>query len=262
MKCEILVGDCVERLRELPAESVHCVVTSPPYDGLRVYGGHSWDFAALVPELVRVLVPGGVIVWIVADEQVKGGESGSSMRQALTFMDAGLLLHDTMIWQKPNFSHPSRNRYHQVWEFMFVLSKGRPRVFNGLRDRKNLYAGGGTLGRNTVTKRDGGKSERKRNVIAEFGLRHNVWLLKTTGQESPCAALAHPATFPKQLAADHIQTWTNPGDLVLDPFVGSGTTAEAALETGRDCVGIEIHAPYADMARKRVGAVQPVLRLA
>lgn len=249
--CTLHVGDNAILCRALDGESIDLVVTSPPYDDLRTYGGHSWDFDAISPELVRVLKPGGVIVWIVNDGKEKGSETGSSFRQALGFMGLGLRLHDTMIWQKPNFSHPSQNQYQQVFEYMFVLSKGAPKTFNPIKDRRNLYAGTKPLGRNTVANADGSKGLRKVSTIAEFGMRHNVWMMNTTGQEAPCSSIDHPATFPKQLAADHITSWSNAGDMVLDPFVGSGTTALAALELGRSVIGFEINPAYAEIARRR-----------
>jgi DNA modification methylase len=251
VRCDLRVGDNLDHMRTLADKSVHLVVTSPPYDDLRTYGGYSWNFEALVPEILRVLVPGGLVVWIVNDEKKKGSESGSSFRQALFFIQQGFKLHDTMIWQKPNFSHPSSNSYHQVFEYMFVFSKGRPRCFNPIRDRKNLYAGRSPLGKNTVSNRDGSKGLRPVNTIAEFGQRHNVWLMNTTGQERPCAGIPHPATFPKQLAADHIATWSNPGDVVLDMFVGSGTTCVAAKELGRHSIGIDVNAGYISIASAR-----------
>lgn len=253
VRCELHAADNAAFLKTMPASSVHLVVTSPPYDDLRTYDGYSWDFASLVPELFRVIVPGGIVVWIINDEKKKGSESGSSFRQALFFMEQGFRLHDTMIWQKPNFSHPSSNSYHQVFEYMFVFSKGRPRCFNPIKDRRNIYAGARPLGKNTVSNRDGTKGLRPVNTISEFGQRHNVWLMNTTGQERPCAGIAHPATFPKQLAADHISTWSNPGEVVLDPFVGSGTTCLAAKELGRHSIGIDVSRDYIGMARERCG---------
>lgn len=234
-------ASCQDILPSLSGE-VDLVVTSPPYDDLRTYGLEetwSWaEFEAVAPPLVASLVQGGVLVWNVGDAVVGGSETGSSMRQALRFMELGLRLHDTMIWRKPNFSNPSSTRYHQVWEYMFVLSKGPPRVFNPLKDRPNVYAGKpGSYGRNTVTQRDGTKSERRRKLNTAFGMRHNVWDMRTSGQTK--ATKGHPATFPLELARDHILSWSNPGDVVMDPFAGTGTTGEACRFTHREFIGIE-----------------------
>lgn len=237
----ILCGDCVEQMRTLPDASVHCCVTSPPYDDLRTYNGHNeWDFKATGSELFRVLVPGGILCYNIADQIVNGSETLTSFRHALHFVDVcGFRMHARQIYHKTNFSHPGRNRYHQVFEDVFILSKGAPRVFNPIKDKKNLWAGSGTFGRNTIRERDGSMGLRKRNIITEFGMRGNVWTGKTRGQEEMCKALPRPSMMPKWLARDLILSWSNPGDLILDPFGGSGTTGKMALETARRVVLID-----------------------
>lgn len=241
----MLRGDAAWHLATLPSESMHLAVTSPPYDDLRSYGGHGWNFERVAAELFRVLVPGGVLCWVVGDATVNGSETLTSFRQAIHFKDVvGFRVHDTMIYHKVNFGHPSQNRYHQIFEYVFVFSKGAPRVFNGIKDRKNLWAGTGTFGRNTIREADGTIGERKRNVITEYGLRTNVWTGKTRGQEEMCKALPHPAMMPKWLARDLILTWSKPGDLVIDPFAGSFTVCKQARALERRTVGIEINKEY------------------
>lgn len=243
----ILVGDSRQILSGLPIESVECVVTSPPYDNLRSYGGQAWDFEGTARELWRVLVPGGVLCWNVGDGVEDGSESVTSCEQKIFFRRAcGFRVHDTMIYEKLNFSHPERARYHQMFEYVFVLSKGAPRCFNPIRDKKNATAGAvGNLGVNTFTERDGSKSERPKKLTAEYGMRGNVWRGKTRGQEDMCEQLPHPAMMPKWLARDLIRSWSNPGDTVLDPFSGSGTTAQMALELGRGAIAIDVNPDYA-----------------
>jgi len=213
-------------------------------------------FTELSVQLNRVIKPGGVIVWNVADQTINGSETGNSFRQALYFKDEiGLNLHDTMIWQKSNFSNPSVNRYHQTFEYVFIFSKGKPKTFNPILDRKNVYSGQpGSFGKNTSTERDGSKTERPRKVNREYGMRHNVWLTNTAGQDRTAKKWGHPAMFSLDFAQDHIQSWSNPGDIVLDPFGGSGTTAEAALRLQRDFILTEINSDYAEIARQRVEA--------
>lgn len=248
----ILQGDSVERLRTLPSQSVELCVTSPPYDGLRTYGGHTWDFEGTAKEIYRVLVRGGVCCWNVGDSVQSGSESLSSFRQALYFKDTvGFKHHDTMIWHKLNFSSPSFNRYHQCFEYVFILSKGKPRAFNPIKDKPNSTAGRiGNLGINTFMKRDGSRETRSKHVTAELGMRHNVWKGKTRGQEQMCKKLPHPAMMPKWLARDLILSWSNEGDTVLDPFGGSGTTAEAALGLNRKAIICEINPEYIPVIRK------------
>lgn len=238
-------GDAGKLLQTLPGNFAQLVVTSPPYDNLRRYGGHTWDFVRVAHELYRVLAIGGVLCWVVGDETIDGSETLTSFRQAIHFKDVvGFRVHDTMIYHKKNFGHPSQNRYHQIFEYVFVFSKGAPRVFNGLRDRRNTWAGASTFGRNTLREANGAIGERRRNVITEFGLRTNVWTGKTRGQEEMCKALPHPAMMPKWLARDLIRTWSKPGDLVIDPFAGSFTVCKQANALGRRALGIEINKEY------------------
>lgn len=248
---QIHCGDNCELMLRMPGESVDLVVTSPPYDNLRTYGGHEWDFYGVAWQLKRLLKPGGVIVWIVADETKDGSETGTSMEQALHFRRLGLNLHDTMIWSKGCFSAVGATsvRYAPSTEFMFVLSKGRPATFNPIRDRKNLHAGKRKHG--TIRQIDGSlkKMSSVGKECADMGIRFNVWDIPP---ESSNTVRAHPAQFPEALARDHITSWTNPGDLVLDPFSGSGTTARAAHDLGRNFIGLEVNPEYCNIARARL----------
>lgn len=248
----VICGDNVAVLSGFPDECIDLVVTSPPYDDLRTYGGHSWDFPGVARELTRVLKPGGVIVWVVADATVKGSETGTSMRQALHFMSLGLNLHDTMIYQKSNGGINGSNlAYLACWEYMFVMSKGRPKTLNLLRDRKNVMPAGTKLERTRRTV-DG---EKKLEIVTreEYGLRWNIWKYECGAAVSDDAvAFDHPAIFPEKLAKDHVTSWSNPGDVVLDPFSGSGTTLKAAKELNRQFVGIEINPDYCKIAESRL----------
>jgi site-specific DNA-methyltransferase (adenine-specific) len=198
-------------------------------------------------ELYRITKDGGVVVWVVGDATIDGSETGTSFRQALFFKEIGFNLHDTMIYQKHNFSNPSSNRYHQIFEYMFVFSKGKPKTFNALKDRPNVEAGKiGSWGKNTSRQVDGTMVERKRKVNTEFGMRYNIWRIKT--EMKPL----HPAPFPEELVEGHVLSWSNPGDVVYDPFMGSGTTAKVAIETGRKYLGSEISSEYWEIAQKRI----------
>lgn len=258
---KVLCGDVLEILKTLPGESVQCCVTSPPYGNLRTYEhGRGWDFEGTAAELYRVLVPGGVLCWNVGDEVVGGSETLTPFRQGVCFVDSvGFRMHDRMIYHKTNFSNPEHVRYHQMFEDVFVMSKGKPRTFNPICDKKNTYAGTGTFGRNTFTRADGTKGERPKNVIKEFGMRGNVWTGPTRGQEEVCVSLPHPAMMPLWLAADLVKSWSNPGDTVLDPFAGSGTTLEVAKRLGRDYIGIELNEKYVkELIAPRLANIDPL----
>lgn len=248
---EIHTGDCCAALKKFTAESVQCVVTSPPYDELRTYGGYEFRFEETARELFRVLCDGGVLCWNIKDAIIEGSESLTSCTHKIYLARVCGFRVRTIIYQKRNFSHPQKGFYHSVFEYVFICSKGKPRAFNPLMDRKNITAGAvGNLGVNTFTERDGSKSVRAKKVTKEFGMRHDVWLGLTRGQEEMCKRLPHPAMMPKWLARDLILSWSNPGDVVLDPFAGSFTTCKIALKLGRIPIGIEINPEYAQEALK------------
>lgn len=248
-------GDCLGVMRGLPDASVDMVVTSPPYDNLRTYNDMPpftfETFQPIARELPRVIKQGGVIVWNVGDATVKGSETGSSFRQALYFKDeCGLNLHDTMIWNKGGFSAVGAlaTRYAPVFEYMFVFSKGPLGTFNPIKDRPNKHAGGTVHG--TVKDRDGiarPVAGGNKKILGEFGQRFNIWEIPPQRQKG-----GHPAPFPLSIAFDHIVSWSNPGDVILDPFMGSGTTAIAAERSGRRWIGIERDAEYFNAALVRI----------
>jgi len=245
---EIYCGDNCDVLGAMPRECVDLVVTSPPYDDLRTYGGHDWDFYGVAWQLKRVLKPGGVIVWVVADATKDGSETGSSMRQALHFREIGLNLHDTMIYKQAGTGAKGSNEaYWQAWEFMFVFANGKPNAVNRLRDKTNVKAGCVT-GSSPKMNEIGSRTERGPREVPEFGIRENVWEFAAHYG----ATTAHPAAFGEPLARDHILSWSNEGDIVLDPFSGSGTTMKMAREMGRRGIGIEINEEYCDIAAKRL----------
>lgn len=247
---KIICGDNVAEMEKMDAGSIELVVTSPPYGELRAYNGYTWNFEAVAAQIHRLLCDGGICCWNVGDSVIAGSESLSSFKQAIYFVETtGFRLHDTMIYEKKNFANPSSNRYHQMFEYVFILSKDAPRCFNPIKDKPNAWAGTGTFGKNTIREADGTSGERKRNIISDFGMRGNVWRGKTRGQEDCCAGAAHPAMMPKWLAKDLIISWSNEGDVVLDPFAGSFTVPIQAEQQGRIGIGIDISEEYCDLGR-------------
>ena len=241
--------DCLDGMKLLDGESVDLTVTSPPYDNLRTYNGFTWDFENVAKELYRVTKRGGVVVWIVADATIKGSETGTSFRQALYFMDCGFNLHDTMIYQKDAIAYPDANRYQQCFEYMFIFSKGSPKTFSPISDRQNKSYGRLVTG----TERNPDGTTRRASCygmpIKEFGVRWNLWIVNNTKNNGK---RNHPAPFPEQLANDHIISWSNEGDTILDPFMGSGTTAKMALLNNRNYIGFELSEEYCKIAEERI----------
>ena len=257
---ELYNGDNIEIMDLLISQGtqVDLTVTSPPYDDLRSYDGTlNWNFEIfkkVAQRLYDITKEGGVVVWVVGDKTVKGSESGNSFRQALYFKEIGFNLHDTMIYAKNNvYAHDPRNkRYKQCFEYMFVLSKGKPNTYNEIKDRPNKHKGktlSGTKGRN----KDGEKRELKPVVMGEFQARFNIWEYTTGGSvASDKIAFKHPAIFPEKLAEDHILSWSNEGDTVLDCFMGSNTTGKMALKNNRKYIGIEKVEDYFKLSQKRI----------
>ncbi len=252
---KIIPGDCVKIMKIIPDESIDFAITSPPYDNLRTFKGYDFNFEVIAKELYRILKSGGVLVWIVGDATIKGSETGTSFRQALYFKDVcGFNLHDTMIYEKAGEPYPGVNRYTNVFEYMFVLSKGKPKTINLIKDKKNKWAGQSTFGSTSNRNKDGSIRVEGKRIINEYGIRTNIWRYANGygyGQTDDIA-YKHPATFPEKLAKDHILTWTNDGDIVIDPMCGSGTACKMALLNKRKYIGIDVAQEYVELATKRL----------
>lgn len=246
--------NCLDTMSRMPDNFIDLTVTSPPYDNLRNYNGYDFDFESIAKELFRVTKKGGVVVWVVGDETINGSETGTSFKQALYFKEIGFRLHDTMIYEKNGFSSPSDNRYHQVFEFMFIFCKKQLKTFNPIKDKLNLWD---SFGKNTRRQVNGElkENEDRKSTKGQMGMRYNIWKIKVGGcgmSTSDDIAFEHPAIFPEDLARDHIKSWSNESDIVYDPFTGSGTTVKMAHLLKRNWIGSEISKEYCDLAEKRI----------
>ena len=250
---KIICGDAIEVMRAMPSDCVDLVVTSPPYDNLRSYNGYSFNFESMATGLFRVMKKGGVVVWVVGDQTIKGEETGTSFRQALYFKQVGFNLFDTMIYLKtPRGAVGNNKTYWQTFEYMFVLSKGTPKTINLLKDRENKDERDGDSGTKRLS--DGSLLKLKRAGYSKYGRRTNVWeyLIGKGHSASDNIAYQHPAIFPEKLVQDHITSWSNPGDVVFDPMCGSGTTCKMAKLNKRDFIGIDISSEYCKIAEERL----------
>jgi len=236
-------------MARMPDGFVDLTVTSPPYDNLRAYNGYSFDFESVAKELFRITKQGGIVVWVVGDATIKGSETGTSFRQALYFKEIGFNLHDTMIYAKNSYMPLTHNRYEQAFEYMFVLAKEKPSTFNPIMT-ECLTSG---------SKRNRGGSKAKEPTYAERK-REERTVVNTTKQHCNIFyyevgkgdKTGHNAPFPEQLANDHIISWSNEGDLVYDPFMGSGTTAKMAVLNKRNWIGSEISEEYCKIIERRI----------
>jgi len=241
--------NCLDTMAKMPNEYIDFVITSPPYDDLRNYNGYSFDFENVAKALKRVLKKGGMIIWIVGDKTDKGSETLTSFKQALFFKKIGLRIHDTMIYYKNNPMPQVGRRYHQHFEYMFAISKGKPNTFNPITEP--------TKYRGKANMKNRGKNGQLKYVKVERTAEKkvgNVFFYSVGGGISTKDKIAfkHPAIFPEKLVVDQMKTWTNENDLVYDPFMGSGTTAKIAHLLNRKWVGSEISADYVAIATKRL----------
>ena len=248
----LMLGDCLERMKEIPDGSVDLTVTSPPYDNLRSYNGNNdeWSnnvWAECIQDLYRVTKQGGVVVWVVGDATIKGSETGTSFRQALYAMECGFSLNDTMIYQKFGSGMPHKShRYGQSFEYMFVLSKGK-----NTHGEIKTYPKTGEVGKTTRRQKDGTIKRGTYNIGG--GKFPNIWQYAGETKQN------HPAPFPEQLAHDHILSWSNEGDIILDPFMGSGTTGKMAKLNNREFIGIEMDEGYFNIAEKRINEAKKTI---
>ncbi len=242
----IICGDCVEVMEQLKSNSIDLTVTSPPYDNIRKYNGYVFDFFKIANLLYILTKPGGVVVWIVGDSTVNGSETGTSFKQALYFIDIGFKLHDTMIYAKKAPVPLTHNRYEQQFEYMFVFSKGKPTIFNPIVEDCVSY-GKKTMMTHRRLGDELSLASGFGKLVKDTRYKYNIWYFQKENRGSK-----HPASFPEALARDHILSWSNVGDLVLDPMCGSGTTCVMAKKTGRNFIGIDISKEYCVLAKNRL----------
>jgi len=253
---KIYCMDNIEGMKQLDNNCIDLTITSPPYGTLRKYNGYSWNFEGVANQLFRITKKGGVVIWVVGDQTTKGSESGISFKQALYFKKIGFNLHDTMIYRKINYVPLTHNRYEQSFEYMFVFSKNKPKTFNPVMiPCKNA----GKLEKYGLERRQShGKNHsmrlyNKTKFIAtkKTKIAPNIFSY-TLGREKT----GHPAVFPDKLAEDHIVSWSNKGDTVLDPFVGSGTTTKMAKINGRNYIGFDSSQEYCGIANKKTNSIK------
>lgn len=254
-------GDNVKIMKKMPDNSVDLVITSPPYDDLRDYENKiDWNyntFKKVAKQLYRIIKEGGVVVWVIGDKTENGNKSLTSFKHALYFQEIGFNVYDVIIYEKSGSGPPHPKRYFNSYEYMFILCKGKPKTVNLLRDKKNSCGGMTTFAEITRREKDGTLTNKGKKIINEYGVRTNIWRYNNGKGFSSKDKIAyeHPAIFPEKLVEDHILSWSSPGDIVLDPFGGSGTTAKVSLEQNRKWIYIEKVKKYYDVAKTRINNI-------
>jgi DNA modification methylase len=265
--------DCINTMSKIESNSIDLTITSPPYDDLRTYNNHikgnktefkgySFPFEEIAKELYRITKKGGVLVWVVGDATNKGTETGTSFRQALYFKECGFDLYDTMIYQKTGTPFPQKTRYNQIFEYMFVFSKGKPNTFNPIM-KKNVTAGAVRHSRKFRNANGDMIPSFNGKPVNDYGIDNNIWIIKNGMNKSTKDTIAfnHPAIFPEELVIKHTITWTNENDIIYDPFMGSGTTAKIAIQLNRKWIGSEIDENYSRICKERISLVSTDLSI-
>ena len=264
---QIYQGDCLNILPTLERNSIDLIVTSPPYADQRkdTYGGVHPDkyvewFLPISTELKRVLKPEGSFILNIKERVVNGERHTYVLELIIALRKQGWLWTEEYMWHKRN-SYPGKwpNRFRDGWERCLHFTKQKQ--FAMYQDAVQVPMGDWSKSRlknlsETDRRRDNsrvksGFGKKIENWIGrEFAYPDNVLYLPTE-----CYNRGHSATFPVELPSWFIKLFTKPGDVVLDPFLGSGTTAIAANNLGRYCIGIEINSAYYQIAEKRLGAI-------
>ncbi len=247
---EIYCEDCVKGMQKIPNDTIDLILTSPPYDNLRDYKGYSFNFEQIATEIYRITKQGGIVVWVVGDKTKNGNRSLTSFRQALFFQELGFNAHDVMIYQKKNTPFMRSNAYTNCFEYMFVFSKGSPNTFNPLKT-KTVRQGKEKL---VANKKTDGINNKVWGELKSEKTRINIWeyAVGLGGSTNDKIAFQHTAIFPEKLATEHILSWTNENDIVLDPMSGSGTTCKMAKSHNRNFIGFDISEEYVNIAKERI----------
>ena len=252
---DVILGDCLAEMKKFPDNYIDLVVTSPPYDNLRTYNGNlDWNFEIfqdIAKELFRIIKVGGVIVWVVGDATQNGSETGTSFKQALYFKEVGFNLHDTMIYSKKNPIPLTHNRYEQQFEYMFIFSKEKPKTFNPILEE--CKTSGRIQSKRTFWQKPEDTERKLANTqqpVKNTKYRYNIWNYSVGVTKGK----GHPAPFPDELASDHILSWSNENDIVLDPFAGSGTVGKMAKQLNRQFILIEKEEKYYNIIKERLNA--------
>lgn len=259
---KLLQGDCSELMKDIPDKYVDMILTSPPYDDIKNYNNSlNWNFEIfkrVADRCYSILKDGGVIIWVVADKTNNGSESLNSFKQAIYFKDIGFNLHDTMIYRKLNYTPLTHRRYEQEFEYIFCFTKGKPKTFNPIKIPCK-WAGTETWGKSSFYKtNDDNLTQIPKKIIDDKKIKGNIFEYRTGSTKT--GKFKHPAMFPLELAEDMINSWSNEENIILDMFMGSGTTGVACKNLNRDFIGMELDDKYFNIAKERIESTTSFLK--
>jgi site-specific DNA-methyltransferase (adenine-specific) len=271
IRSQVHEGDCLDILACYPDASFDLIVTSPPYADQRAssYGGVHPDryvewFAPRAEQFLRVLKPTGSFVLNIKEKALNGERHTYVLELILSLKKQGWLWTEEYIWHKRN-CYPGKwpNRFRDAWERCLHFTKQRKFKMNQesvmvpMGDWANTRLK--SLGKNDVVRYDSQVGNAFAKNIANWQGRDKAYPTNVLHLATECGNKSHSAAFPAALPSWFIKLFTDPGDAVLDPFVGSGTTIDAAMELGRASVGIDTSAAFVDMCREKLIPLQGVL---
>ncbi len=254
---KILCGDAVEVLKKIPSSSVDLIVTSPPYDDIRTYNGFSLNLPAVGKELHRVLKDGGIVAMVIQDSTRNFGKTLTSFRTIIDWCDnIGFKLFETVIYRKYGTEGAWwTKRFRVDHEYMPIFLKGdRPAYFKKEPLKIPSKHGGKTMTGSGNRRTDGTTTKTITREINAMKCRGTVWDYLNAGDKNPLKR-KHPATFPDKIPTDFIECFCPSDGVVLDPFIGCGSTAVAAKLLGRKYIGIDISKEYCKLAEERLRGV-------
>ena len=246
--------DCVEGMQKLPDSSIDLIVTSPPYDKIRDYSGFAYNLHKTGEQVYRLLKDGGIAVMVIQDQTKNYGKTLTSFKMIIDWCEnIGFKLFECLIYRKYAGEGAWWNKRFRVdHEYMPVFLKGaRPQYFNKEPLKIPSKWGGKTFTGGATRLTNGQTLKAKRIKINLLKCRGTIWEYLTAGDGSQLKHL-HPATYPNQLPYDFIQCFCPENGIVLDPFMGSGTTAVAARKLERNFIGFDVSKEYCELTKLRL----------
>ncbi len=262
----IICGSAADELKKLDANSVQTVITSPPYFQLRKYEagkeeiGNEPTLDQYVQSLMdvfagvrHVLKPDGTFWLNLGDTMKNGSLLGMPWKVAFAMKDAGWCLRSEIVWAKPNpMPESAKNRPTRSHEKLFLFTQKKSGYkFNQLKEPA-VYAG---VSRGGSTNRYEQNASGMDAKVYDTRNKRDVWSVKPATLSG-----AHFAIFPDDLIAPCIEAGSDPGNVVLDPFSGSGTTGVVARKLGRDYIGVELSVKYAQLSKERISGAWKIKR--